>query len=213
MKLRHLRRAAAFLVLCSAPPTLSHRAAPSPAAEEADAAAQLPAESPAIIVTGERVAPALVVDVERIAARCIACRRAIQRLRAAAAGGRAGPSRGPADPDRGAQSSEWDSGTDYMGVAAGIRRRSIATQQAAGRRAANALDRADAARAAESMVRNLRRYVEPIVERHRLERRAEAVLARGDPDARDRGFPDITDAVIEELDRDHGDVDLLEDAR
>lgn len=211
MKVRDLHRTLALLVLCAGAPALSHQAEEPPRAREADQAAQVPA-APPIVVTGERIAPALVVDIERIAERCIACRRAVRRLRAAAADSRRGPALSLADPDFGERTSERDSATDYMGVVGGIRRRSIATQQTASRRAAAALDRVEAARGADIMVRNLMLYVEPIVERHRLERGSEAVFARGDPDARGRNFPDITDAVIAELDRDHRDVDLLDEA-
>jgi hypothetical protein len=63
----------------------------------------------------------------------------------------------------------------------------------------------------DRFLRNLMRYVEPIVERHRLERRAEAVYSPDRPEVRGRNFPDITDAVIQELDSNYSAVDLLAD--
>ncbi len=61
----------------------------------------------------------------------------------------------------------------------------------------------------DQFLRNLMRYVEPILERHRLERRAEAVFAADLPEIQGRNFPNITDAVIRELDENHSTVDLL----
>ena len=204
-----------------------------------------------IVVTGERPVPGLVVDVARVAQRCIACRRALRQLRAEANRNRMAAMRDPSD-EGGAgpgRRDEWlfsatrernaivrdpivenrlppseggsgghqrreEFGSEVgLGFAVGAddHRNSLRTQEDASRRASRAIDRAEAGNGGNRFTENLLRAIGPIVERHRQERRAEAVYGAGDPAIAGRTFPDITDAVIEELDRDHRNLDLLDD--
>jgi len=243
MKHRHMLRAAALLALCAATAAPAQQAAPPPPPPEDS--------GEPIVVTGEREIPGLVVDVARVAQRCIACRRAIRRLQAAANRNRMAPVRGPSD-EAGAgpgRRDEWlfsatrernaivrdpnienrlppseaagggqrrdEFGSEVglgFAVAADDHRASLRTQEDASRRAGRALDRADAADGGNRFTANLLRAIEPIVERHRQERRAETVYGAGDPAIAGRTFPDITDAVIEELDRNHRNLDLLDES-
>jgi hypothetical protein len=236
MKRPHLMRLAALLILAVPAPALAQDAAREPPAAQ-------PETSEPIVVTGDRASAGLVVDLERIAQRCIACRRALQRLRAAA---RRNSTAAVRDPDaetdaRSRGSDEWlfaatrprnamardqvadahgghrqrdEFGSEVgLGMAAGAddHRNSLRTQEAASRRAGQAVDRVEAGGEAERFTANLLAYVEPIVERIRQERRADAVFERRDPAARGQRLADITDAVIAELDRNHRGVDLLQE--
>jgi hypothetical protein len=232
MKRLHMPLAGLLLVGAGA---LAQPAAQGPAPAE-------PVPSEPIVVTGDRASAGLVVDLERVAQRCIACRRALQRLRTAARRNATAAVRDPsADTDNRPprQQDEWlfaatrprnaiarDPAADArgghqqrdefgsevgLGAAAGAddHRNSLRTQEAASRRAGRAIDRVEAGNEAEVFTRNLLAYVGPIAERLRQERGAGDVFERRDPEARGRGFADITDAVIAELDRNHRDVDLL----
>jgi hypothetical protein len=68
---------------------------------------------------------------------------------------------------------------------------------------------ADVRALADNYLRNLLSYVGPIVDREIQERRAPAAYASEDPAIRGAAVTDITDAVVQRLDRDHADVDLL----
>jgi hypothetical protein len=238
--MKHMLRAAALLMLCTSAAANAQQAAPPPPDEGAEP----------IVVTGERPVPGLVVDVARVAQRCIACRRALRQLRAQANRNRMAPMldssdeaggggqnrreewlfsatrernaivRDPAIENRlppaegGGQQRRDEFGTEVglgFAVAADDHRNSLRTQEDSSRRASRAIDRAEAGNGGARFTENLLRAIEPIVERHRQERRAEAVYGAGDPAIAGRRFPDITDAVIEELDRNHRNLNLLDD--
>ncbi|HEX8191673.1 MAG TPA: hypothetical protein VF552_02125 [Allosphingosinicella sp.] len=185
-------------------------AAPAAASQSQSAPAAEPDTT--IVVTGER-ATGLVVDLERIARRCIACRRALAQLRANAARHAPPAARrfDPGETDPEAAGAQWGRGITALEVAADDRRRSLRSGEEANLRAARALNRAEASDGGARFTANLLALVDPIVERIRLERGAEAVYAPRDPAARGRPFPDITGAVIDALDRDHRAADLLAD--
>ncbi len=178
-------------------------AAPAAAQESAS-------EDPAIVVTGERPTH-LVLDVERIARRCIACRRALDRLRAVARRQQAPTARMSADGDGPLHGEEWGRGVRPLEVAGDMHRQALRAQRDANARAGRLLDRRETSDDAARFTANLLRLVEPIAERIRAERGAEGVYGAGDPAARGRALTDITADVIEALDRDHHGADLLEE--
>jgi hypothetical protein len=190
------------------------------------AAAPAAQEPQTIVVEGARPGTGLVVDVERIALNCAACRRALAALQASSAGARArirsnnsamcteSENAGQvasrmADRDRGTYNSYveldkvgGDSPLAVRGRATANRQRVIARDSAAATQ--------PVARASAGYLQNLMRLVNPIVARHRQERKVAGVYAPQSPEARGRNFADITDLVISELDRDHRAADLLD---
>ncbi|MEO6579967.1 MAG: hypothetical protein ABIN83_02300 [Sphingomicrobium sp.] len=211
--MNHLRLAGttALLSLCTA--GMSYAQQPAASASSQPAGVQPPVESSQdILVTGQRFSTALVVDVERVALQCIACKRAIKQLRAEAARDRGLSFQGTLDSARGRSQGPGrdhviieDDATGFaLQLVAQVKRQEQEARARPGRML-NVRSNSD------GFLRNLMRYVEPIVERHRLERRAEVVYTRDRPEVKGHNFPDITDAVIQELDRDYSSLDLLAD--
>lgn len=213
MALRRPSRAAALVLLAFAASAAAARQ-PATSPQPDPAAPPPPAEQPTgeIVVTG---ALPLVVDVEQVARRCAACQRAIARMQAVAvppSRRRSGPQ--AIDPEsRASPNLGFGRPADPTGILA---RGAIAyseTQTRARITSRRSLERpqvqVDVQALADRYLQNLMTYVGPIVDREIQERRAPAAYAAGDPQARGTAVTDITDAVIQILDRDHGDADLL----
>jgi hypothetical protein len=221
MALSHFRSAAALLLAGLAAPAIAQEPAPAtppvqaaPPAEAAPAPAQPPAAGEEITVTGVRP---LIVDVEEVARRCAACRRALARLQAAAAPSTGRAVRPPAiDPEsRGSPDLGFNRPMDTQSAGARGMMRYSEVQTRARITSRRTMSRPPAASEAQvhamadRYLQNLMSYVGPIVDRELQARRAPAAFAADDPLARGVSGTDITDAVIEHLDRDHGDADLL----
>jgi hypothetical protein len=189
------------------------------------AAAPAAQEPQTIVVEGARPGTGLVVDVERIALNCAACRRALAALQASSAGARArirsNNSAMCTESENAGQVTrrmmERDpSYNSYvkLGEVGGetpltVRQRSLANRQRVMARDSAAATQ-PVARASAGYLQNLMRLVNPIVARHRQERKVAGVYAPQSVEARGRNFADITDLVISELDRDHRAADLLD---
>ncbi|HZF93925.1 MAG TPA: hypothetical protein VEZ20_03530 [Allosphingosinicella sp.] len=204
------RNFVAASLLAAGASALAPQADPAPPPPASAPATPDPAGDPAIVVTGERPTD-LVVDVERIARRCAACRRALERLRADAARNQVASARTRVDSDEPLHGNHWGRGVTQKEAAADMHQEALRGQREASIRASRALDRAQTPDRARQFSANLLRLIDPIVERILLERGAEAVFAPRDPAARGRALPDITAAVIEALDREHSQADLLAD--
>jgi hypothetical protein len=182
-------------------------------------------EPQTIVVEGARAGTGLVVDVERIALNCAACRRALAVLQASSAGARA-----RIRSNNSAMCTESENAGQVAGRMAGrdpaydsyveldrgggdsplsSRRRATANRQRVIARDSAAATQ-PVARASVGYLQNLMRLVNPIVARHRQERKVAGVYAPQSAEARGRNFADITDLVIGELDRDHRAADLLD---
>lgn len=179
-----------------------------------------PSPDDTITVTGQRPIPGtgLVVNLDRVATSCIACRRALERLRREATRTRqrirleeddiaaiSTVARAPNFPP--GLTVSYTPGGPFQ-VLAETRQRS-ANDMAIHARRALANHTRPVVTASALYMRNLMRLVTPILERIGAERRAAYIYRVGDPRAR-RSFPSITDLVIRELDRTAPDVDLLE---
>jgi hypothetical protein len=189
------------------------------------AAAPAAQEPQTIVVEGARPGTGLVVDVERIALNCAACRRALAALQASSAGARArirsNNSAVCTESENAGQVTrrmmERDpSYNSYvkLGEVGGetpltVRQRSLANRQRVMARDSAAATQ-PVARASAGYLQNLMRLVNPIIARHRQERKVAGVYAPQSAEARGRNFADITDLVISELDRDHRAADLLD---
>lgn len=168
---------------------------------------------------------AVIVDIERIAVSCLACRRALDELR-----DDGGSARRRAPPNRlnstsqglgDARTYEQDfTGEGPLGAApsASIRTHggiggasaigSMQRRAWAARRRQQQRDSAAYRGVGSAYLQNLMRYLAPIIERQRTARQVASVY-RPDQAPRGRDFPDITDDVLRELDREHPAVDLL----
>lgn len=210
MALRRTPRAAALFLLSLA---ASAAAQQPPSAPQTEPVPPPPAEQPGseIVVTG---ALPLVVDVEQVARRCAACQRALARLQAAAAPPPTRRSNGPraiegesrASPDLGFRrpmDTQTAGARGMMAYSEEQTRAGITSRRALAR------PQVDVQALTDRYIQNLLTYVGPIVDREIQERRAPAAYAAGDPQVRGAAVTDITDAVIQHLDRDHGDADLL----
>lgn len=220
MALRHARPVAAlFLLSLAAAATAQAPAAqPAPPAPAANAAGPAQATPPSageeIVVTG--VLP-LVVDIEEVAQRCAACRRALARLQGAAtAAATPATRRRPAPEALGESRAQPNLGFNRpMDTTTASARGMMAYTETHTRAAITSrrtLDRPrqpDLEAMADRYFQNLLSYVGPIVDREIQARRAPAAYAADDPATRGLSTTDITDAVIEHLDRDHPGVDLL----
>lgn len=206
MALRRTPRAAALFLLSLAASAAAQQPEP--------AAAPPPADQPGseIVVTG---ALPLVVDVEQVARRCAACQRALARLEAAAAA--PPPTRRRSAPtaiegeSRAAPDLGFGRPIDTQTAGARGMTAYSEAQTRAGITSRRALERPqiDVQALTDRYLQNLLTYVGPIVDREIRERNAPAAYAAGDPQVRGAAVTDITDAVIQHLDRDHGDADLL----
>lgn len=204
MVLRRTPRAAALFLLSLAASAAARQ--PEPAAP--------PAEQPGseIVVTG---ALPLVVDIEQVARRCTACQRALARLQAAAA--QPPPTRRRSAPQAidGESRASPDLGfgrpmdTQSAGARGMMAYSEAQTRAGITSRRALARPEVDVQALTDRYIQNLLTYVGPIVDREIQERRAPAAYAAGDPQLHGTAVTDITDAVIQHLDRDHGDADLL----
>jgi hypothetical protein len=176
-----------------------------------------PREQPSqdIVVTGPQPDTGLAADVERIALTCAACRRALAQLQASAQ-----PARQRIDQNRYAMEQEvgetgsprrFGQGPEESAaeVLRAMRARSIDSRHVVYRRE-NAQAAAPVRRSSALYMRNLMQHVVPILERRRQERNVAAIYASSHPLVRRHRFPDITDLVIEELDRKQGSMNLLE---
>ena len=203
---------------------LSHIAAAATLAFAASAGAQAPAPAPAQAVTATPPAPEseivvtgvrpLVVDIEKVARGCVACRRALARLEVAAAPRRTRDGGAPRSlddgpvraPDLGFNPPVNTSTASARGM---IAYSEVQTRARITSRAELERPRPDAAAMAERYLQNLMTYVGPIIDREIQARGAPAAYASEDPAVRNVTATDISDAVIEHLDRDHSEADLL----
>lgn len=198
-------------------------AAGSPAlAQDAATPAQ---EAEPIIVQGARPGTGLVVDIERIALNCAACRQALADLRTSNASVRARVRSNNNEICREAEdlgrrqermiAQDPNAYNSYvkLGEVGGetplsARQRSTAARQRVAARDSAAATR-PTAQASVRYLQNVMQLVNPILERLRQERQVAGVYAPQSAEARGRDFADITDLVIAELDRDHRGADLL----
>lgn len=209
-------RDGAVLLLCflALPAAAQQPATGSP---QTAAAAEQPADAPSepIVVTGTLP---LVVDLEAVALRCAPCRRALGRLQAAAATRRQG-SAPRAVEEVGSSPDGRLRPQPMIGVRPAV---DVTSASAAGmiryteqetRARITARDGGPRQPRVETQAnhfeRNLMRLVGPIVDRLIVDRRAPAAYSAADPAVRGLATTDVTQAVIEALDRDHADVDLL----
>jgi hypothetical protein len=213
MSSSRLRFSTALFLLCLSAPALAQEPAQpaSPAAEQPDVA---PSEQ--IVVTGTLP---LVVDLEQVALRCVACRRALGRLQAAAAGPRrqgdapraveeVGPTPDGRLRPRPVIGMRPAVDTSFASAAGMIRYTEQETR--AGITARDGQPRQPAVRVqANRFEANLMRLIGPIIDRQIVERRAPAAYAAADPAVQGLATTDITQIVIAALDRDHANADLL----
>jgi hypothetical protein len=211
-------RIGAALLLGLAAPGLAQPPAQSPeAAPTAAPAAEEPAAAPSdqIVVTGTLP---LVVNLEQVALRCIACRNALARLQAAAATRRQGD--GPRAVEEVGPSTDGRMrprpvigvrpavDTSHAGAGGMIRYTEQETRARITARDGQPSQPAVRLQA-DRFNENLMRLVGPIVDRLIVERRAPAAYASEDPALRGVAATDVTQVVIAALDRDHSTVDLL----
>lgn len=181
------------------------------AAQEASPPAPPPAADSEIVVTGVRP---LVVDIEKVARGCVACRRALARLEVAAAPRRTRDGGAPRSlddgpvraPDLGLAPPVNTSSASARGM---IAYSEVQTRARITSRAEIERPRPDASAMADRYLQNLMTYIGPIIDREIQARGAPAAYASEDPAVRNVTATDISDAVIEQLDRDHADADLL----
>lgn len=216
MAFNRFRPSAALILLPLAAAAAAQEPAPLPVASAPPAAEQPPTAAPEILVTGVRP---LVVNIEEVARRCVACRRAVARLQASLAPrGRGGApesvdevsARPPVIGQRSPVNTSSASAAGMMQYSEAMTGARITSRGAMARRQPHpATERANARAAADRYLQNLMTYIGPIVDRELQARRAPAAYAADDPVARGIEGTDITNAVIEQMDRDHRDADLL----
>jgi hypothetical protein len=202
------RLAGAILALFIAGPAFAQPSAAEPVQ---------PAAEPSDTITVTGTLP-LVVDLEQVALRCIACRNALGRLQANAATRRQGD--GPRAVEEVGPSTDFRlrprpvigarPAVDTSTASAAGMMRYTEQETRARITARDAQPRQPAVRLqANRFEENLMRLVGPIVDRQIAERHAPAAYAAEDPAVRGVAATDITQAVIAALDRDHADADLL----
>lgn len=216
-----LARVIALGLAAVALPVLAQEAPSASGAEAAVPASDGP-DAQDIYVYG-RSGTGIVVDVERIAVSCVACRRALDALRedGGSSRRRASPGQlnsvaednsligvggGPLSNYRVSRTINTHSGIGGASSIGSMQRRAWAGRQRQQQRGSAAYRSVGSA-----YLQNLMRYLAPIIERHRAARQVETVY-RPDQAPRRRNFPDVTDEILQEFDREHSAVDLLSPA-
>jgi hypothetical protein len=189
MVTKRLAAAAMPLLFLTATPTFAQQATP-PAS---------PAEAAPIVVEGESLGAGIVVNIARVANQCAACRRVANRLRPQATRTPSGEGSLRSERERGSLDED-------------VERRMMSESRGLDEHAMQAIRPRSPRRAAierEAYIANLMHYVTPILQRLSREHGVSTVYEINHPGARGRNFPDVTDRVIQELDRDHRSVNLL----